>query len=64
MIGRWNGGVNVFNTTTIMNISLKFIVPTMVAFGVIIGANMFAGHNVSEFYIYPLDLIVYRCKFL
>jgi hypothetical protein len=25
----------------------------MVAFGVIIGANMFAGHNVSEFYIYP-----------
>ena len=58
MIGRWNGGVNVFNTTKIMNISLKFIVP-MVAFGVIIGANMFAGHDVSEFYIYPLWILLF-----
>ena len=58
MIGRWNGGVNVFNTTKIANISLKFIVP-MIAFAVIIGANMFAGHDVSQFYIYPLWILLF-----
>lgn len=58
MIGRWNGGVNVFNTTKIANISLKFIVP-MIAFAVIIGVNMFAGHDVSEFYIYPLWILLF-----
>lgn len=58
MIGRWNGGVNVFNTTKIMNISLKFIVPAL-AFGVIIGANVFAQHDVSSFYIYPLWILLF-----
>jgi FHS family L-fucose permease-like MFS transporter len=37
MIGRWNGGVNVLKP---QQIALKFIVPA-VAFGVIIGANIF-----------------------
>jgi FHS family L-fucose permease-like MFS transporter len=58
MIGRWNGGVNVFNTTKIANISLKFIVPAL-AFGVIIGANVFAGHDVSGFYIYPIWILLF-----
>ncbi len=53
MIGRWNGGVNVFNTSTLVNTALKFIVPAL-AFGVIIGANVFAAHDVSAFYIYPI----------
>jgi FHS family L-fucose permease-like MFS transporter len=51
MIGRWNGGVNVFKTSTLVNTALKFIVPA-VAFGVIIGA--IAEHDVSAFYIYPI----------
>jgi FHS family L-fucose permease-like MFS transporter len=58
MIGRWNGGVNVFNTSKIANIALKFIVPAL-GFGVIIGANIFAGHDVSAFYIYPIWILIF-----
>jgi FHS family L-fucose permease-like MFS transporter len=29
MIGRWNGGVNVFNTSNLVNTALKFIVPAL-----------------------------------
>jgi FHS family L-fucose permease-like MFS transporter len=58
MIGRWNGGVNVFNTSTLVNTALKFIVPA-VAFGVIIGANIFAEHDVSAFYIYPIWILLF-----
>lgn len=58
MIGRWNGGVNVFNTSKIANIALKFIVPAL-GFGVIIGANIFAGHDVSTFYIYPIWILIF-----
>ena len=58
MIGRWNGGVNVFNTSKIANIALKFIVPAL-GFGVIIGANIFAGHEVSAFYIYPIWILMF-----
>ncbi|WP_269684472.1 MFS transporter [Flavobacterium lacustre] len=58
MIGRWNGGVNVFNTSKIANIALKFIVPAL-GFGVIIGANIFAGHDVSAFYIYPIWILMF-----
>lgn len=58
MIGRWNGGVNVFNTSNLVNTALKFIVPA-IAFGVIIGANIFAGHDVSSFYIYPIWILLF-----
>jgi FHS family L-fucose permease-like MFS transporter len=58
MIGRWNGGINVFNTSKIANIALKFIVPAL-GFGVIIGANIFAGHDVSAFYIYPIWILIF-----
>lgn len=58
MIGRWNGGVNVFNTSKSTNFLLKFIVPAL-AFGVIIGTNIFAQHNVSAFYIYPIWILLF-----
>jgi FHS family L-fucose permease-like MFS transporter len=58
MIGRWNGGANVFNTSNLVNTALKFIVPA-VAFGVIIGANIFAAHDVSSFYIYPFWILLF-----
>ena len=58
MIGRWNGGVNVFDTSNLVNTALKFIVPA-IAFGVIIGANIFAGHDVSSFYIYPIWILLF-----
>ena len=58
MIGRWNGGVNVFNTSNLVNTALKFIVPAL-AFGVIIGANVFAAHDVSSFYIYPIWILFF-----
>jgi len=58
MIGRWNGGINVFNTSNLVNIALKFIVPAL-AFGVIIGANIFAAHDVSSFYIYPFWILLF-----
>lgn len=58
MIGRWNGGINVFKTSKVANIALKFIVPSL-AFGVIIGANIFAQHNVSAFYIYPIWILIF-----
>lgn len=58
MIGRWNGGINVFKTSNLANIALKFIVPAL-AFGVIIGANIFAGHNVSAFYVYPIWILIF-----
>ncbi|HJS01219.1 MAG TPA: MFS transporter [Flavobacterium sp.] len=58
MIGRWNGGVNVFNTSKTTTSLLKFIVPA-VAFGVIIFTNLFAQHNVSSFYIYPIWILIF-----
>ncbi|WP_417940570.1 MFS transporter [Flavobacterium sp. RS13.1] len=58
MIGRWNGGVNVFDLSKTATTALKFIVPAL-AFGVIIGANIFAGHDVSGFYIYPIWILIF-----
>jgi FHS family L-fucose permease-like MFS transporter len=58
MIGRWNGGVNVFNTSKAVNTLLKFIVPAL-GFGVIIGANIFAGHDVSAFKVYPFWILIF-----
>ena len=58
MIGRWNGGINVFNTSKSTNMLLKFIVP-FIAFGVILGANYLSGRDVSAFYIYPIWIIIF-----
>ena len=58
MIGRWNGGINVFNTSKTTNMVLKFIVP-FIAFGVILGANYLSGKDVSAFYIYPIWIVIF-----
>ncbi|WKS94891.1 MFS transporter [Riemerella columbina] len=58
MIGRWNGGINVFNTSKSTNLALKFIVP-FVAFGIILGANSLMGKNISSFYIYPIWILIF-----
>ncbi|WP_417427671.1 MFS transporter [Halpernia sp.] len=58
MIGRWNGGINVFNTSKTNNMLLKFIVP-FIAFGIILGANYLSGKDVSAFYIYPIWIIIF-----
>jgi FHS family L-fucose permease-like MFS transporter len=47
-----------FKTSTLVNTALKFIVPA-VAFGVIIGANIFFEHDVSAFYIYPIWILLF-----
>ena len=58
MIGRWNGGINVFNLSkSTLNI-LKFVVP-FIAFGVIIGANTLSGKDVSSFYIYAIWIVAF-----
>lgn len=58
MIGRWNGGINVFNTSKSMNMVLKFIVP-FVAFAVILVANTLSGKDVTAFYIYPIWIFIF-----
>lgn len=58
MIGRWNGGINVFKTSKIMNLVLKCVVP-FVAFGIIIVANEISGKNVSSFYIYAVWITLF-----
>lgn len=58
MIGRWNGGVNVFNLSKIQNILLKLVVP-FVAFGVIVGANILSGKDVSSFFVYPIWIFIF-----
>lgn len=58
MIGRWNGGVNVFNFSATMNNVLKFVVP-FIAFGVIVVANILSGKDVSSFYIYPIWIVIF-----
>lgn len=58
MIGRWNGGINVFNlSNTAINI-LKFVVP-FVAFAIIIVANTLSGKDVSDFYIYGIWILLF-----
>lgn len=58
MIGRWNGSINVFNTSKTINILLKFIVP-FVAFGIIIFANNLSGKDITAFYIYPIWILIF-----
>lgn len=58
MIGRWNGGLNVFNTSKIASIALKVVVP-FIAFAVIILANNISGKDVTSFYIYPIWIVIF-----
>lgn len=58
MIGRWNGGLNVFNFNKNTDIIAKILVPFL-AFGLIILANTLSGKEVSGFYIYPVWIIIF-----
>lgn len=58
MIGRWNGGVNVFNLSKTANLALKFIVP-FTAFGIIVIANILSGKDVSSFSMYPIWILIF-----
>ena len=58
MIGRWNGGINVFKTSKTLNLILKFVVP-FIAFGIIILANTLSGKDVSSFYIYAIWILLF-----
>lgn len=58
MMGRWNGGINVFNTSDSTNIILKFVVP-FIAFGIIYFANTWSGNDVSSFAIYPIWIVAF-----
>ncbi len=58
MIGRWNGSINVFNTSKTTNLILKFVVP-FIAFAIIIFSNELSGKDVSAFYIYALWIIAF-----
>ncbi len=58
MIGRWNGSINVFNTSKTVNTLLKVIVPFL-AFTVILIANTLSGKDVTAFYIYPIWITIF-----
>ncbi len=52
MIGRWNGSMNVFKTSPIVSAVLKCIVP-IIAFSIIVFANLAGGKNISWQYLFP-----------
>lgn len=58
MIGRWNGGINVFKLSKSGSMILKFVVP-FIAFAIILGANYLSGKDVTAFYIYPIWIIIF-----
>ncbi|MDP4247310.1 MAG: MFS transporter, partial [Bacteroidota bacterium] len=56
MIGRWTGSVEAFNLKKTATNLLKLIMPYL-AFGVFLGVNAIAKHDISPFYIYSLVII-------
>lgn len=58
MIGRWNGGLNVFSFSKTTDVLVKILVPFL-AFGLIILANNLSGMDVSGFYIYPFWIAIF-----
>jgi MFS transporter, FHS family, L-fucose permease len=64
MIGRWTGAVGVFSVNKSVKITLSLLMPFL-AFGVFILVNSIAHHNVSQFYIYSIFiLLMIGCNFL
>ncbi|WP_026713722.1 MFS transporter [Flavobacterium daejeonense] len=57
MIGRWTGAVEAFtDDLNILNI-LRFVAPYL-AFGVFLGVNAIANHDLTPFYIYGVVILV------
>ncbi|HEX8270826.1 MAG TPA: MFS transporter [Flavobacterium sp.] len=57
MIGRWTGAVEVFTDNIGTQRILKFVLPYL-AFGVFLGVNAIAQHDLSPFYVYGLIILV------
>lgn len=57
MIGRWTGAVEVFTDNKSTQKLLKFILPYL-AFGVFLGVNAIAQHDLAPFYVYALIILV------
>jgi MFS transporter, FHS family, L-fucose permease len=62
MIGRWVGAISAFNLTKSTKTILMFIVP-LVAFGVIIGANLLWKKDVTPLYYYILCVFIQIAAF-
>jgi FHS family L-fucose permease-like MFS transporter len=57
MIGRWTGAVEAFTENMSLLKVLRFIAPYL-AFGVFLGVNAIAKHDLTPFYIYGLVILV------
>lgn len=57
MIGRWTGAISVFNVSKTMRKVLCVIVP-FVAYGVILGANVIKGNDVTALYPYTICIAI------
>lgn len=57
MIGRWTGSVGAFNIRAGLKQVLRFLMPYL-AFGVFLGVNALADHDVTRFYIYAAVIVV------
>lgn len=57
MIGRWTGAITVFNPSKMWKNILTVVVP-YVAFGVVLGANVLNGADVSDLYVYAIAIAI------
>lgn len=57
MIGRWGGAVEAFDLSAGITKILRFLAPYL-AFGVFLGVNAIARHDLSPFYIYGIIILV------
>ena len=57
MIGRWTGAVEAFTEDMSLRKILRFIAPYL-AFGVFLGVNAIANHDLTPFYIYAVVILV------
>ncbi len=63
MIGRWTGAVSVFNLSKITKRVMVIVVP-FVAFGIILLVNYIKGNDVSDFFYYPICIVIAIAAFL
>jgi FHS family L-fucose permease-like MFS transporter len=56
MIGRWTGAISVFNPSPSVKKILMIVVP-YVAFGVILGSNAVASHDLKPLYLYAFVIL-------
>ncbi|MFZ9719491.1 MAG: MFS transporter, partial [Chitinophagaceae bacterium] len=57
MIGRWTGAAGAFDVNAGLRKMLQFLMPYL-AFGVFLGVNKIANHDITPFYLYALVITV------